>query len=137
MFMLEENTLAVILAAGEGKRMKSRISKSCIRPAADRLLNGLQCRKRCGIDKIVVVTGNNTEQVKDCLGDKVNMLAGKAAGNGACVNGCRDTSVYERQRCGALRGRPAYYAGFAEAGHGNPQERGKCRYGTDSRCRQS
>jgi bifunctional UDP-N-acetylglucosamine pyrophosphorylase/glucosamine-1-phosphate N-acetyltransferase len=71
-FMLEENTLAVILAAGEGKRMKSRISKilhkACGRPIVEWVCNAAN---DAGIDKIVVVTGNNTEQVKDCLGDKV------------------------------------------------------------------
>ena len=64
-------TVAVILAAGEGKRMKSEYSKVIHKvggkPIIERVYNSV---KKADIDKCVVVVGHKREQVMEVMGDR-------------------------------------------------------------------
>ncbi len=61
---------AIVLAAGEGKRMKSGTSKVlhqvCFYPLIQWVYNAAEC---AGAQKIVTVVGHLAEQVKECLGE--------------------------------------------------------------------
>lgn len=63
---------AVILAAGEGKRMCSRHAKVlqtvCGRPMIEWVL---QAAKEAGAAESIAVVGNHQEEIKDCLQDRV------------------------------------------------------------------
>ncbi|HHX17992.1 MAG TPA: bifunctional UDP-N-acetylglucosamine diphosphorylase/glucosamine-1-phosphate N-acetyltransferase GlmU [Clostridium sp.] len=67
-----EHLMAIILAAGEGKRMKSKKTKIlheiCGKPMVEW---AYQCVKNSGVDEIVLVIGRNSEEVKECMGNKV------------------------------------------------------------------
>lgn len=78
---------AVILAAGEGKRMKSRHSKvthkACGRPLIKWVYEALHC---AGTDNTIVVVGHKADEVKECMGDKVSyVLQEKQLGTGHAV----------------------------------------------------
>ncbi len=82
-----EQVAALILAAGEGKRMKSKKSKLvhrvCGRPMIDWVYNAVT---GAGIKNIAVVTGQRADQVMDCLKDKVNyVMQEKQLGTGHAV----------------------------------------------------
>jgi UDP-N-acetylglucosamine diphosphorylase/glucosamine-1-phosphate N-acetyltransferase len=66
---------ALILAAGEGKRMKSKksklVHKICGKPMIEWVYDSIE---NAGIIDKVVVTGKNGEQVKECLKDKVSYV---------------------------------------------------------------
>ena len=66
-----KNLAAVILAAGEGKRMKSRVSKVlhevCARPMIDWVIEAAQ---GAGAQECIVVVGHNAEQVIEHLGSR-------------------------------------------------------------------
>lgn len=73
-----EDTIAIILAAGEGKRMKSNLSKvvhkvlgkTIIKRVCDAVYNA-------GIKKCIVVVGHKEEQVREELGDLVTYVLQK------------------------------------------------------------
>ena len=68
-----EHLMAIILAAGEGKRMKSK-DKDFTRDmwqANGRV--GLSMCENSGVDEIVLVVGRNSEEVKEYMGNKVFM----------------------------------------------------------------
>lgn len=69
-----EHLMAIILAAGEGKRMKSKKTKIlheiCGKPMVEW---AYQCVKNSGVDEIVLVVGRNSEEVKEYMGNKVFM----------------------------------------------------------------
>ncbi len=66
------NLYAVILAAGEGKRMKSKYSKVlhklCDKPMIEYVYDAV---KMAGIDEVIVVVGHKKEQVQEYIGDRV------------------------------------------------------------------
>lgn len=68
-----ERLMAIILAAGEGKRMKSKKTKIlheiCGKPMVEWVY---QCVKNSGVDEIVLVIGRNGEEVKEYMGNKVS-----------------------------------------------------------------
>ncbi|MDQ2086519.1 bifunctional UDP-N-acetylglucosamine diphosphorylase/glucosamine-1-phosphate N-acetyltransferase GlmU [Herbivorax sp. ANBcel31] len=68
-----EHLMAVILAAGEGKRMKSKKTKIlheiCGKPMVQW---SYQSVKNAGVDDIVLVIGRNAEKVEKCMGNKVS-----------------------------------------------------------------
>lgn len=70
---LVESVLAIILAAGEGKRMKSKHSKvmHCIsgKPMIKHVVDAVMEAK---IDDITVVVGHRAEEIKEYLKDSVN-----------------------------------------------------------------
>jgi len=64
--------MAVILAAGEGKRMKSKKAKVVHEILGIPLVEWVyRSVKNAGIDDVVVVVGHKAEQVKEKMGDKV------------------------------------------------------------------
>lgn len=67
--MSSKKTAAIVLAAGEGKRMKSDRAKVLHEVAGvamiDRVLESI---REAGIDEIVVITGHREEQVREHLG---------------------------------------------------------------------
>jgi bifunctional UDP-N-acetylglucosamine pyrophosphorylase/glucosamine-1-phosphate N-acetyltransferase len=64
-------TAAVILAAGKGTRMKSKLAK-VLHPLLGRsvLWHVLQVVREAGVDEIVVVVGHDAEQVRAAFADK-------------------------------------------------------------------
>lgn len=82
-----KNINAVILAAGEGTRMKSKYPKVshkiCGKPIVQHVIDSVQ---RTGIDDIIVVVGHKAEQVKDCIKKDVRFaLQEKQLGTGHAV----------------------------------------------------
>jgi bifunctional UDP-N-acetylglucosamine pyrophosphorylase/glucosamine-1-phosphate N-acetyltransferase len=78
---------AVILAAGEGTRMKSKYSKVshklCGKPIVQHVIDTV---KNAGIDNIIVVVGHNADQVKKCISTDVKfVLQEKQLGTGHAV----------------------------------------------------
>jgi len=64
--------MAVILAAGEGKRMKSKKSKVLHKVCGMTLIDWVyRSVKGAGVDETVVVVGHKAEDVKESMGDKV------------------------------------------------------------------
>lgn len=73
--MTERKKAAVVLAAGEGKRMKSDRAKVLHEVAGvamiDRVLESIW---DAGIDEIVIITGHREEQVREHLGEGVRCV---------------------------------------------------------------
>jgi len=67
-----EHLMAVILAAGEGKRMKSKnskvVHKICGIPVIEWVYNAVT---GAGVGDCVLVVGHRADQVKECMGDRV------------------------------------------------------------------
>ena len=65
----------IILAAGEGTRMKSNISKVlhklCNRPILSYIVDA---SIESNVDEVIVIVGNNEDQVKETFGDKVKYV---------------------------------------------------------------
>lgn len=67
-----ECLMAVILAAGEGKRMKSKKAKVVHEIQGIPLVEWVyRSVKNAGIDEVVLVVGHKAEEVKEKMGDKV------------------------------------------------------------------
>ena len=66
-----ENRLAVILAAGKGTRMKSKLYKVlhpvCGLSMVEHVVNSV---KLSGVDEIVTIVGHGAETVKEVLGEQ-------------------------------------------------------------------
>ncbi|MCX7842314.1 MAG: bifunctional UDP-N-acetylglucosamine diphosphorylase/glucosamine-1-phosphate N-acetyltransferase GlmU [Clostridia bacterium] len=82
-----KHLMAVILAAGEGKRMKSKTSKvvhkACGKPLIQWVYNAVE---EAGIKQAVLVVGHKAEQVIECMGDKVRYVTQeKQLGTGHAV----------------------------------------------------
>lgn len=82
-----EQLVAVILAAGEGKRMKSDKSKVVHEVCGKPLIQwATGAALQAGIENRVVVVGHKAEQVKACLGDGVQyVLQEEQLGTGHAV----------------------------------------------------
>ena len=66
------NITAVILAAGEGKRMKSNYSKVIHKVAGKPIIKRVcETVKNAGIEKCVLVVGHKQEQVRETMGESV------------------------------------------------------------------
>lgn len=69
------NIFAVILAAGQGTRMKSRLYKVlhsvCGKPMVQHVVDQIS---QVGVDEIAVVVGHGAEKVKNHLGDEVTYV---------------------------------------------------------------
>ncbi|QOY37461.1 bifunctional UDP-N-acetylglucosamine diphosphorylase/glucosamine-1-phosphate N-acetyltransferase GlmU [Anaerobacillus isosaccharinicus] len=81
------NRFAVILAAGQGTRMKSRLYKVlhsvCGKPMVQHVVDQISL---VGVDETVVVVGHGAEKVKDQLGDKITyVLQEEQLGTGHAV----------------------------------------------------
>lgn len=67
-----EHLMAVILAAGEGKRMKSRKSKVVHKVCGKALVEWVyKAVSRAGIEESILVVGHRADQVRDCMGERV------------------------------------------------------------------
>lgn len=68
-----EHLMAVILAAGEGKRMKSKKSKVLHKACGMALIDWVyKSVKDAGVTETVVVVGHKAEDVKESMGNNVN-----------------------------------------------------------------
>lgn len=82
-----DNVSAVILAAGEGTRMKSKHSKVshklCGKPIVQHVVDSVA---EAGISDVIVVVGHKAEEVKECINGKVRfVLQDKQLGTGHAV----------------------------------------------------
>ncbi len=82
-----EYIIAVILAAGEGKRMKSKNSKVVHKVCGKPLIKWVyEAVKKSGIDDCVFVVGHRADQVRECLGNGVSyVVQEKQLGTGHAV----------------------------------------------------
>lgn len=87
-----ENCYGIVLAAGEGKRMKSKLPKPlhrvCGKPMIDHIIDAL---KNAGINDTIVVVGHRAEVIKAHLGEKVeSVYQEEQLGTGHAVMCCRE-----------------------------------------------
>jgi len=82
-----EDLVALILAAGEGKRMKSKHSKVVHKVCGKPLINWVYSAiEKAGFTETIVVVGHRADQVKECLGDKCKyVFQEKQLGTGHAV----------------------------------------------------
>ncbi|HHW48226.1 MAG TPA: bifunctional UDP-N-acetylglucosamine diphosphorylase/glucosamine-1-phosphate N-acetyltransferase GlmU [Clostridiaceae bacterium] len=67
-----EHLMAIILAAGEGKRMKSKNSKVAHKICGKSLIEWVyDAVSGAGIDETILVVGHRADQVKECMGGRV------------------------------------------------------------------
>ncbi len=73
-----DSLIALVLAAGEGKRMKSRYSKMVHKVYGKQVINWV-CGtvEKVGFTETIVVVGHGADQVKECLGDKYKYVLQK------------------------------------------------------------
>ena len=72
---MQEDVVAIILAAGKGTRMKSEKSKLVHKIYGKEIvLRSYENAKRAGIDNIIAVVGHLKEQVQEVLKDKVKYV---------------------------------------------------------------
>lgn len=68
------NRFAIILAAGQGTRMKSKLYKVlhavCGKPMLEHVVDQVEA---AGIEKVVTIVGHGADTVKGCLGDRSEM----------------------------------------------------------------
>lgn len=71
----QEGLGVVILAAGQGKRLKSRLVK-VMHPVAGRpmIVYSVETAKALGVDRPVVVVGHGADEVRELLGDEVTYV---------------------------------------------------------------
>lgn len=82
-----EHLMAIVLAAGEGKRMKSKKTKILHEIYGKPMVQWVyQSVKSSEVDEIVFVIGRNSEEVKKCMGNKVSYaMQEKQLGTGHAV----------------------------------------------------
>lgn len=70
-----ENVTALILAAGEGKRMKSEKAKVLHQVCGKAMIEWVyDAARNAGIDKCVAIVGHKAEQVMEYMGDRVEYV---------------------------------------------------------------
>jgi len=70
-----EHLMSVVLAAGEGKRMKSKNSKVVHKIYGKPLIGWVvDAAENCGITDNILVVGHRQDQVRECMGDKVSYV---------------------------------------------------------------
>jgi bifunctional UDP-N-acetylglucosamine pyrophosphorylase/glucosamine-1-phosphate N-acetyltransferase len=81
---------AIILAAGEGKRMKSKNSKVVHKICGKPLVKWVdRAAKEAGISDSIIVVGHKAEQVKEAMGEEVDfVLQAEQLGTGHAVMQC-------------------------------------------------
>lgn len=82
-----ESITTLILAAGEGKRMKSKYSKLTHKACGKAMIEWVcTAAKDAGINENVAIIGHKAEQVRECMGDRVKyVLQEKQLGTGHAV----------------------------------------------------
>ena len=83
---------AVVLAAGQGTRMKSALPKVLHKLAGKTLLDHILCRlKKVGIDRIIVILGHEAERVaRDLSADVLIVCQKEQKGTGHALQQCLD-----------------------------------------------
>jgi bifunctional UDP-N-acetylglucosamine pyrophosphorylase/glucosamine-1-phosphate N-acetyltransferase len=72
------NLIALVLAAGEGKRMKSKYSKMVHKACGKQVINWVfDTVEKVGFSETIVIVGHGDDQVKECLGDKYKYVLQK------------------------------------------------------------
>ncbi len=72
------NLIALVLAAGEGKRMKSKYSKMVHKACGKQVINWVfDTVEKVGFSETIVIVGHGADQVKECLGDKCEYVLQK------------------------------------------------------------
>lgn len=67
------NTMAIILAAGEGKRMKTKKSKVTHEICGKAIIEWIyEASCGAGINQNIIVVGHKADQVKQCMGERVS-----------------------------------------------------------------
>lgn len=70
-----DNTIAIVLAAGKGTRMKSEKSKQVHKILGKEIvLRAVENAKKAGIDEVIAVVGYKKEQVQEVLKDQVKYV---------------------------------------------------------------
>lgn len=68
-----EQIISVVLAAGEGKRIKSKYSKVVHKVCGMEIIKWVcSAIKDAGVGETILVVGHKSDQVKNCMGDKVH-----------------------------------------------------------------
>ena len=85
---------ALILAAGEGKRMKSDKAKVIHQVYGKAMIEWVyEAVRDAGVDKCVAIVGHKADQVKDYMGNKVEyVLQEQRLGTGHAVQQARQNS---------------------------------------------
>lgn len=69
---MEEDVLAIVMAAGKGTRMKSKRSKLVHKIYGKEIIRrAIENVKRAGIEEVITVVGYQREQIEEVLGDTV------------------------------------------------------------------
>lgn len=86
------NTVAIVLAAGKGTRMKSEKSKQVHKILGKEIvLRAVENAKKAGIDEVVAVVGYKKEQVQEVLKDTVKyVVQEEMLGTGHAVKQAKD-----------------------------------------------
>ena len=70
-----DSQAAVILAAGQGSRMKSRLPKALHRVCGKEMVSlVLDAVKSAGFEKVIVVTSSTSNELRSLLGSSVNFV---------------------------------------------------------------
>ena len=70
-----DSQAAVILAAGQGSRMKSRLPKALHRVCGKEMVSFvLDAVKGAGFEKVIVVTSSTSNELRSLLGSSVNFV---------------------------------------------------------------
>jgi len=83
------DTVGIILAAGEGTRMKSNSLPKVLHPICGKPMLGyiIDAVRQAGVEKIIVVTGHKSEQVKKYLGPNIQAVKQRSQrGTGDALN---------------------------------------------------
>jgi len=85
-------TVAVILAAGKGTRIKSDVPKAllplCERPLVDHVIGA---SREAGVGRVLVVVGHGAEQVRECVGPACScVLQEEQLGSAHALMACAD-----------------------------------------------
>ncbi|MCI8482042.1 MAG: NTP transferase domain-containing protein, partial [Clostridia bacterium] len=69
---MEQDTIAIVMAAGKGTRMKSKKSKLVHKIYGKEIIRrSIENVRRAGIEQIITVVGYQKEQIEEVLGDRV------------------------------------------------------------------
>jgi len=87
------DTIGIILAAGEGTRMKSNSLPKVLHPICGKPMLGyiIDAVRQAGVEKIIVVTGHKSDQVKKYLGSCIQTVKQRSQrGTGDALNCTRN-----------------------------------------------
>ena len=98
--------VAIVLAAGEGRRMQSDLPKVLHTAGGRRLVDWvLDAARAAGVGRLVVVVGHKSEEVRAALSDQHDVsfaLQAEQLGTGHAVSMCRDGGPIMTAQSGCL-----------------------------------